>query len=52
MGLFNILAMKCAYPQETTLCYTFRPSDDLRILWHLKAIKEKAASNMLQEGPP
>ena len=25
----NILAMKCAYPEETTLCYKFLPSDNL-----------------------
>ena len=42
MGLGNILGMKMAYLEEVTLCYKFHP-----ILWPIKVIKEKAASNNL-----
>ena len=42
---WNILAMKLAYPEKTTLCCKFRASDDL-VSGFLKAV-----SYSLQEGP-
>lgn len=47
----NILAMKFAYPEETSPCCKFCPSADAVIPGPFRVIREKAASSCRERDP-